>query len=178
MSWAEHYKSVKEQTSKSTPEDRALKEKIFHQYSQAVSQLYNRIKETVKGSGLEIKTKKASVSKELHTTVIGEKEEMESLILSDNDNELQFIPEGISFIGVKGRVGLKSYRKVYAFQSIMEKRLKTFREPFLVLIHDIENENQLVWGYISSNSAGAREIVKLKDDDLIALLNEAFLTQG
>ena len=174
MDWATKYKKTKEQKALQYDKETDNKD-LFNDYSQKVHALYDQFRQTVKDSGITVRTQKTRVSTEKKVTAISDSVDMDVLILADNENEIHLTPEGIGFIGVKGRVALKCYKKIYSFQSISERKIKMLREPYLVLIEG--NDADYSWAYISPSEQSATRIMKPFDQQALEkILDEVFIT--
>ncbi len=178
MNWARKYRNLKDKNRKSdyayfSPDEH------FNLYSQSLKDLYTRLQNYVYGTMIQSKYHKVMIPKFGNkSSFISDKVKIDSLILSDNDNELKIIPEGIHFIGVVGKVYFRAYQKVYTFNSVIEKRIKFSKEPYFFLVNDSENKDKLVWGYLQDgyDTFPGYEIKKLTDDIIETLLDEVFLS--
>ena len=177
MSWSQKYRSLKGKQNTNDDNQEIPPEAIFSAYNAKLAELYDNLKDKVDGTMIQSKFHKLSISKNPRDSMFSEKEKVDALVLSDNDNELKLIPDGIHFIGVVGRVSIRAYKKVYSFNSIIEKRIKTFKEPYFFLIQDEDNPSDLTWGYVKDeeNSFFGNEVVKLTDTELENILDEVFL---
>lgn len=178
MNWPEKYKShIEAKKSSIFNKDGSQRNEYFEIYSKAVNSLFNEIKNITSGTGILIKTQKVKISPELSEILTGEKKEIDSLILSDNDFEIRFVPEGITFIGVYGRLNIKAYKKVTTLQAIIEKKIKYLKEPYLFLIRNFSKENDYTWGYIPQEATLQKEIIKIDNSLLENILEEVFITE-
>lgn len=182
MSWAQKYRSTKDTNRKKGEEFGPLEH--FKIYSEQIEVLYKRIKEFVSGTIIQVKTSSILVPKNPKDPFMKEKENLNSLVLADNENEFKIIPDGINYIGVLGRVSLKAYQKVYAYNSIIEKKINAFDEPYLFLVHNIKSEPAYSWGYLTAKGdktssfsrISSHEIKFLTDEKLELLLDDVFLS--
>jgi len=180
MSWARKYRSLKDKLSLEADRKEVSSDVLFNQFQEKLKELYQEFNGMIDGTMIQTKYHKHLISKEQRSALFGEKERVDALILSDNDNELKIIPEGIHFIGVLGRVVVRAYRKVYTFNSIIERRLKLFKEPHFFLVHDQEKDNEVTWGYIEGEESSlfGKEVKKLTPSIIEKLLDEVFLSSN
>ena len=178
MNWAQKYRSLKDKDNKEKRKKDLPSEVLFVKYQEKLNDLYSQFNSMIAETMVQTKYHKIMISKQPRDSILAEKEKVDTLILSDNDNELKLIPEGIHFVGVLGRVAIRAYRKVYTFNSIIERRIKTIKEPYFVLIHDQDDENTLIWGYIKEeeNAFFGHEVISLTESVIEKLLDEFFLS--
>jgi hypothetical protein len=179
MNWAKRYRNIKNNIKNSTNNVYISPDEHFDLYKRSLKELYDRLQNYVYGTMVQSKYHKVMIPKSSNkSSFMSEKAKVNSLILSDNDNELKIIPEGIHFIGVVGKVYFRAYQKVYTFNSVIEKRIKFSKEPYFFLVHDTEDKDNLVWGYLqdSYDTFPGYEIKKLTDDIIETLLDEVFLS--
>ncbi|MDH5681336.1 MAG: hypothetical protein OEZ36_07110 [Spirochaetota bacterium] len=177
MSWSQKYRRLKVKNKANEESQDIPPEAIFNAFSDKLTELYDSLKDKVDGTMIQSKLHKLAISKNPRDAMFSEKEKVDALVLSDNDNELKIIPDGIHFIGVLGRVSIRAYKKVYSFNSIIEKRIKTLKEPYFFLIQDEDSPNSLIWGYVrdEDNSFFGNEVVRLTDAEIEKVLDEVFL---
>lgn len=178
MNWADKYRQYKDQTKLDGEKKAFPPETLFKRYQEELDKLFSLFSDKVKGTMIQAKHHKILLSKDpIESSVMSEREKIDSLVLSDNNNELKLMPEGIHFIGVLGRVSIRSYKKVYSFNSIIEKRLKTIKEPYFFLIQDLKDTDKLNWGYIKEeeNAFFGHEVVRITEDIVEQILDETFI---
>ncbi|MDH4129980.1 MAG: hypothetical protein OEV44_14580 [Spirochaetota bacterium] len=179
MNWSQKYRHLKDKNyNKKKDDDEISPDLLFTTYVEKLKELYSQFNSIVEGTMIQSKYHKVLIAKEPRNSIFSEKEKIDALILSDNDNELKLIPDGIHFVGVLGRVTIKAYRKVYTFNSIIEKKIKLFKEPYLLLIHDKDNENAITWGITQEEDSAfiGKEVKKLSEIIIEKLLDEVFLS--
>jgi len=177
MNWAQKYRSIKAKKIGENSSDIPL-EVIFEIYEQKLADLYNSFNTVIEGTIIKSKLHKLLISKDPRDSFLAEKERVDALILSDNDNELKLIPEGVHYIGILGKVAVRAYRKVYSFNTITERRIRVLKEPYFLLTHDQEDEKKLTWGYIREEESTffGHEIKILTDSVIEKVLDEVFIT--
>ena len=178
MNWSQKYRHLKDKSFQAHKEENIPTGILFTTYIEKLKELYKQFNSLIDGTMVQSKFHKVLIPKESHNSIFAEREKVDALILSDNDNELKLIPDGIHFIGVLGRVTIKAYRKVYTFNSIIEKRIKLFNEPYFLLIHDMDNENNIIWSFTQNEESAfiGKELKKLNETIIEKLLDEVFLS--
>ena len=178
MKWSQKYRKLKDTTIGVDRSTDYSVDALFHIYCEKLSDLYNRFNEMIDGSFIQSKLHKFQITIDHRGSFMAEKEKVDAFILSDNENELKFIPEGTHYIGVMGKVAIKAYRKVYTFNTIRERKLKSFKEPYLLLVQDENDKEETYWGYIKEeeNAFFGHEIKRLDSKMIEKLLDEVFLS--
>ncbi len=175
MSWADKYNEIKRKKDTEYYLDEKQKIELFEEYKQKVYELYDKLKHLIKGTPISYRTQKITVPVSSYRSFTGVQKDIDILILSDNDNEVKFVPEGINFIGVFGKLSLKNYTKIVTFQSITEKRLKILTDPCLYLIKDKDMPDKKVWAYKIVNDDKSKEIKKLNETMYEKILDDIFI---
>ncbi len=177
MDWAQKYRSMKDK-SKDEGQRILSPDEHFDLYKTQLQSLYKQFHDIISTTMIQEKYPKIHIPKTPRDSFMSEKEKVDSMILSDNDSELKLIPEGIHFIGVLGRVAVKAFKKVYTFNSVVEKKIQLLKEPYFFLIHDIADDNGYTWGSIQddNNIFSGNEIKKLRYSYIESLLDEVFLS--